>query len=1125
MSKKLVLLTIQFVVLTQLYMLPICVNATSAVRQTKHIEQGNSKQQISGKVVDSDGNPLIGVSVRSHTGNILAITDMDGIFHLTLSSNDRSVEIEISYIGMESQKVTLHKPFKNIVIRLKEQLNLLDEVVTTGYNKILKRRTAGSFTEITKDKIENQVSTSIDKILQGQVAGVSITVPNGRPGETAKVRIRGVNTIQGNAEPLWVVDGVVVQDNLPKINNTGKISDKDFNDIFRNGIGDINPNDIESVTILKDAVATAIYGSRSAGGVIVVTTKHGKEGKPRVSYSNQFTLSIHPQRQENLMNASEKIDWEQELWNEFSAPNYASGNGWVPIVGIVGMVNADKIGKGGKVWSQEGFEPMTTDEKKNYLKQLKMNGVNWYDEIFRNAFSQTHNFSLSGGSQKMDYYTSIGYTNNRGLVKNTDYDRYSFNMKVNAQLNPRLKVSFKSSVAYQVSDGYVSSVDPFKYAYFANPYETPYQADGSYRPDMTYYNLTLINAGDVTPDVVPANGFNILREMNETHSHNTKLGLNLQGQFDWFILSSLKLTGLYAHGINEIRSTDEMNKDTYAAFNSRLTWDTNNKNWADYGVLRQSFNHGSNYTARLMLNYTQDFKRMHHFSAIAGSEVRSAKNERALMMQYGYDPETKITGMPEPPAETMSDREWVQLIDGLTSSQWDENKYASFFGTLDYNFNNTYTLNVAFRTDGSNNFGSKEQFNPTWSVGAAWNVDNEKFWKPIRPIVNRFTIRAAYGFTGNVVQGILKSLIIEKKIKKWKGHPTGSVQTAPNPHLRWERTRDMKLGVDLGLLDDRLNINAEVYEKLGSDIITRVGTVSTMGFTTQSFNTSTIRNRGVELSISGTAIKNNDFSLSTAVNLAWNRNELVKYVAPFFGISDGKYEGFPIDAIFNGIPMGLSPKTGLYELKTIPGAKLETPRDLRKVANYQFYLGTRNAPYTGGGNLQMSYRGFTLNMYASYSIGAKVMDDIPSPVNYYKIGYSRNNEPQTDFSDLYTNHLNVTRDRINRWTEQNHEGVKYPRIVDAFGSALNLDDNTVTGTNVINGIYLRNVSYLRLRNVSLSYRFKPTLIAPLGLSSLGVTCSAQNLLTFTNYPGIDPEQPGLTYPVTRSFTFGLQLGF
>lgn len=324
----------------------------------------------------------------------------------------------------------------NVVLKM--AVGQLDEVVvSTGYTQTTQKRTTGSVAVVGKEVFENKVPTSIDQLLQGQVAGVSIVAKSGRPGESAKIRIRGTNTLTGDAEPLWVVDGVPLQRNIPSIEK-GRIKAGDFNDIFANGIAGINPNDIENITILKDASAAAIYGSRAAGGVIVITTKRGKVGKMAVNYSANFSMVMKPQRDGNLMNSKQKLAWEQELWDEFSADGFTNGT-YYPVVGIVGMLRANKLGKDGKVWTDEGFEPMSAAEQDAYIADLSKTTTNWFDELFRTAFSMNHYLSLSGGSDIATYYVSLGYSKDNGILRKTSYDRYSLSTKV--KLNPHERVS------------------------------------------------------------------------------------------------------------------------------------------------------------------------------------------------------------------------------------------------------------------------------------------------------------------------------------------------------------------------------------------------------------------------------------------------------------------------------------------------------------------------------------------------------------------------------------------------------------------------------------------------------------------------------------------------------------
>ena len=407
---------------------------------------------------------------------------------------------------------------------------------------------------------------------------------SGRPGESAKIRIRGTNTLTGDAEPLWVIDGVPLQRNIPSIEK-GRIKAGDFNDIFANGIAGINPNDIENITILKDASAAAIYGSRAAGGVIVITTKRGKVGKMAVNYSANFSMVMKPQRDGDLMNSKQKLAWEQELWDEFSADGFTNGS-YYPVVGIVGMLRANKLGKDGKVWTDEGFEPMSAAEQDAYIADLSKTTTNWFDELFRTAFSMNHYLSLSGGTDVATYYVSFGYSKDNGILKKVSYDRYSLSTKV--KLNPHERVSVDLGVDFsqQKSDGSSLNVNPFQYAYFANPYEKPYNEDGSYRPDYTYYNLNQINGGREA--ILPANGYNIMREINETSSVADDYAANLMLSLNYIISSKFRFSGLLSYSFINNKSDNINGIDTYAAFKDKPSELDDWNSRRTYGSITQS---------------------------------------------------------------------------------------------------------------------------------------------------------------------------------------------------------------------------------------------------------------------------------------------------------------------------------------------------------------------------------------------------------------------------------------------------------------------------------------------------------------------------------------------------------
>ena len=1103
------------------------VNDVIAIVRVKGESRQTVEQELlKGIVQDTRGNVLPGVTVLIKGTTSGVVTDTAGRFTLPVM-NRKSVVLVFSFVGMKSQEVAVNDVRKEVRVVMEEKVDELEEVVITGYGTTTKRRAAGSVAVLGREDLENRIPTSVDNLLQGLVAGVAVTASSGRPGSSAKIRIRGTNTITGNAEPLWVIDGVPVQDELPEI-SLDQVKSENFNEIFVNGIAGINPNDIENITFLKDAAAAAIYGSRAAGGVIVVTTKQGTPGKMRMNYSAHFGLGLKPQRDAGLMNASEKLAWEQELWDEFAAERYASDAAHYPVVGIVGMLRSNKFGRNGTLWTDEDFEPMTASEQDAYIRDLASHSTDWFDVIFRNSFDMTHNFSFSGGGNMLAYYASVGYAHQDGLLKEDSYDRYTVNLKINASPSTRVKMGMGLRVSNLVSDGPSMNVDPFKYAYFANPYERPYNEDGSFRPDMTYFNLTSINEGTKTPENQPTAGFNILREMEETSSEGKKFSVSGQFSLDVEILKTLTFSGLASYGYTNNREESILGRESYAAFEDRLSFDKNNNTQNLYGSISQSTTDGEQYNVRGHFSYTNTFED-HYLNVLAGAELRGSKSKRVAVKRYGYDEKTGLASMPEPPEDdnTYGSSWYTSLIDGLSGMSRSENKYASFYASTEYAYLGRYILNASFRTDGSNNFGSKEQFNPTWSLGFAWHVDDENFMQSLHPVLSRLTLRVATGFTGNVVQGTLKELVIKYNTSRyWNNLIMGSINKAPNPHLRWEKTRDMKVALDFGLFDDRVTGLVEGYWRKSTDVISRVRVVSSTGYNAQSYNASDIENKGVEATLGVKVIDRRDYKLSFSGNIAWNRNVLSKFSSPSGTVSEGKYVGYPLESIFGGKELGIDPYDGIYMYKLRPDAVVNEASDLKSLVNYRYYLGTSIAPITGGFTLRFSYKNLSCSVGGSYSFGAKINNQISSPVSYESVSgsYDAQEKPQTAYSDLYRNHLNVRKEMTDRWTKNNIDA-KYPRIIDPFGNKLYLDQYNPTSSSVTLGSFLEDVSYLRIRDISLSYNLPKRWLTHVGVSSLGFSFMMSNFFTFTNYSGIDPETPGTTYPITRSIALGINIGF
>ena len=1097
------------------------------IRPERPVQDEVKKITLKGVVMTTDSVPVAGATVLLRGTYAGVVTNIDGKFEMTLPEQ-KDIVLLVSFVGMETQEVKVTDVKKTITVLLKEKVGQLDEVVVTGYMETTKRRHTGSTATLSEEFFKNKATPTADMLLQGQIPGVSVVAVSGRPGASAKIRIRGTNTLSGDAEPLWVIDGVPLQQDIPKI-SSGQIKSDNFNEIFIRGIAGINPNDIENVTVLKDASAAAIYGSRAAGGVIVVTTKKGHPGKMSVNYFANFTLGLKPQRDADLMNASEKLAWEQELWDEFSADAFAHSEKHVAVVGIVGMLRTNKLGKNNTLWTHDNFEPMTTAEQDSYIAELGKKTTDWFDVIFRNSFSMSHSLSFSGGSERSTYYVSLGYNENNGLVKETDFERYNLNAKVNLKPTHRVNLGFGIELAKLKSRSPSMAVDPFTYAYFANPYEKPYNEDGSYRADMTYFNLSALSDGfGAVAPILPTDGFNILREMKQTSGDADQSNVTARMDLRYEFTSKVRFNGLVSYSYANNRMVDIKKKDSYAAFEDYLYFDKNNRDRVPYGNITRRESNADSYNARGQLTYEDTYNESHRVTLLAGAELRGDKTVQTFQKRYGYDHVTGNSAIPLPPNATEKDvNEYADLIDKLAGESSSENRFASFYAAFDYGFMERYLMSLTFRTDGSNNFGSDEQFNPTWSLGLLWNIDKESFMQSLYPVINRMTLRTAMGYTGNIVKSVNKDLVLGYSTNYWNGLRTGSVSSAPNSKVRWEKTRDMKIALDFGLLEERISGLVEGYYRKSTDLVYSVNMLSTTGFSNQPYNTSTVVNKGIEGTLRVKVLDNKNYRLVLGANIALNRNKLTKFERDGESyMLSGKYEGYPLEAVFSGRYIGIDKRDGVYTYEMRPDAKIYQGTDLQVADNYRYYVGTSVAPVTGGFNVEASYRNLRLNVGAHVSSGAKILDKINSPASYEVVtSYRTGEKPQTAYSDLYRNHLNVRKDMVNRWTKEKTTGVKYPRIVDYLGERHFLNEYNVTTESITNGTYLENVSFIRIRDITLSYALPPEWIRHLRLSSVNLSLSLNNFFTFTNYSGIDPETPGTTYPLTRSVTWGINVAF
>ena len=1075
---------------------------------------------FSGRVVDSDGLGVIGAGVvcsgRPDRGTVC---DEDGSFRLEVPKGISKVEI--SALGMQSVVYDLeNSAVKDALIVLEYESTMLDQVVVTGYAQTTVKRITGSVGILNSDSFKDKPLASVSSLMQGEVAGVQVQAVSGQPGTQSRIRIRGTNNLSGSSNPLWVVDGVPLQNESPNLSSE-EMAAGAFDNIFISGIGGINPNDIESITILKDAAAAAIYGSRAANGVIVVTTKRGSEGRLKLSYSNNFTWSFRPQRNLELMDSGEKIAWEQELWDEFAADRYAAAQSdntvIYPVVGIVGQVRA---GCG----QFAGWDKARQDA---YLQELASSTTDWYGELFRNAFSHNHHLSLSGGSDKAAYYISLGYNDDNGMLINNRYQRYNVNSSLTLTPARWIKLDIGNDFSRQSSKSPDSYVDAFKYAYFANPYEKVRNEDGSWAADNTYFSLGYYNGRGVE-EVMPLDGFNILKELELNSTTTVNISNTLRAQADIRILEVLKFVGLLSWSYSD-NSTDKIvDASTYTAFRDRLGYDDKSQTKL-YGSITQNRGKRSSYVARGHFAWNQSFGR-HTLNVIAGAELRGSDSNTVYSKRYNYNPITGTSSMPSISGPT---DEWVKEVERLSGEYFTRSRYASFYASADYFLGKTIVLNASVRTDGSSNFGSERQFNPTWSAGAAWHLGEEK-WMQRQRVLSHATLRAAYGFTGDVNTSAPHYLVMQYALQEYryvngKSYMMGSIPTAPNPDLGWEKTRDAKLGIDLGFLKDRLCLQAETYYRLSTDVVTSSRVASTSGYTYVYYNSADLMNSGVEFTLNGKIVRSRDWNVGASLNFAYNYNKVLSYKPASSTITakDRYVEGYPVGAIISGRYEGIDPVSGLYNFRLRPDAEVLTPSDLNDPDNYRWYLGTTIAPFTGGFNVSASWKLLRLSVSGVYSFGNKVYEMIDSPASYLNARHDgvSTESVQSQYSDLYSNHLNVRRDRTSRWTESNSSGTLYPRIYDCYGTRYNFAQTNPMDWNIVNAIYLKDVSYLRIKSIVLSCELPQAWLEKIRMEKMCFNLSLNNMITISSYDGMDPEVPGATYPTTRSVSLGVSLGF
>lgn len=986
---------------------------------TKHSQTQAAVSQQSGKLVkgavtDESGLSVIGANVFIKGTTVGTITDMEGNFSLEVpSDNDILV---ISYIGYVEQQIPV-KNRKNWSIVLKEDAQNLDEVVVVGYGTQRKGNIATAVTTIKSDVLQNRPVQTVGEALQGQIPGLSVTA-KGAPGESPKLQLRGSSVLKSDnsSEPLVLVDGVPA----------------DFNFL--------NPEDIESINVLKDAASSAIYGSRAANGVLLITTKRGKMGKPTFRY-----------------NGSVGVNTPMYMPQSISSAEYARIKN-----------EAER---------NMGRAPIYTDEDiSKFANGTDLNrypNTNWLDLAIQNSVATRHGLEASGGTEKVRYLVSAGVDHQTGIFPNTQQNVFNVRSSTDISITKKFGISFDIRYQLRDMDALNNQEDIYKQLIQADPTMVAYYTDGSYG----------YNPGFFTNPLVP------LYEGGQKYTNRHEAS----GIFklDYEIIDGLKFTGIANVKYTFKNEESRARKVFYKNYFTQEVFENGENSFSD----RRDYN--AYYNLQALLNYKKSFG-IHNLDILAGYQQESENSDWLKGARSGY-PTDIIWELNPGPKDNWSN-------DG-NGEHW---ALASFIGRINYDYDNKYILSLSMRSDASSRFAKGSRWSTFPSVAAAWRISQESFMKGIRSWLDDLKIRASWGQTGSATGlGLYPSytlistggLILNNTYQQ-----IASLKTIGNQELTWEHSDMLNFGLDVKVLNSRLNFTGEYYIKNTKDILLEMPVPLEYGFGKPNMNVGEVRNKGWELSLSWND-RINDFGYSISGNLSDNRNEVVDLgdTGPWKGSNTYTEVGLPFNSIYGYESMGLFQSD--EEVANAPFQNSNTAAgDIRyknqngddKIdANDRVVIGDPNPHFLYGVNLGFDYKNFDLNMFFQ-GIGQKdrvIMDNFVRP--FYD-------------SSIFEHHLDY-------WTPEN-TGAKYPRI-------LNKDDGT--HNYQLSDYWMINAGYFRMKNLQIGYTIPREILRPAGFDRVRVYFSANNLFTVSDFvPGMDPEsEKSVSYPFARTYSFGLNVQF
>ncbi|RAV27636.1 SusC/RagA family TonB-linked outer membrane protein [Sinomicrobium soli] len=962
---------------------------------------------ISGTVRDTTGLPLAGASVAEKGTDNGAQTDMDGAF--TLEVSDADAVLEVSFIGFVAREIPVDGQ-EEITVTLEQDVTGLDEVVVIGYGNVKKSDLTGAVSQVSAEEVSAFPTTSVMQSLQGRAPGVQVSQSTGAPGAAVSVRIRGSNSIQGNNDPLYVIDGFPYSGAPTNINNA----------------------DIESIEVLKDASATAIYGSRGANGVVMITTKKGREGATRVELETSYSMQWQTSKLDLLNGREYALLMNLQAQNDNQAPYFSDNE-----------VN--------------GFG----------------RGFDWQDFVFGEGAVKSHSITVSGGNEKTKFSLGGSIFDNEGIVEGSDYKRYSGRLNLSHEISDKVRVEWNNSLSYletyrKDSRGGSRGNSLIGAAIAAAPISTPYNEDGSYRVLADEYPF-------VAPDIV--NPVNFIREQSNKIKANVVLS-NLA-----FVFNPVpELTVRIAGGI-------ENRDDRTDSYTSRNFHNSN-------GSASVTTNQERSLLSENTVTYEKTFNDAHRLSALAGFTYQNFTREYVAGSGVGF-----ISDAFE------SYQLQVSETPGIPSSGYSESTLLSYLGRINYAFKDRYLLTFSMRRDGSSRYSEGSKWGNFPSAALAWRAGEEPFIKKLN-FFSDLKLRGSWGLVGS--QAIdpyttLNVLLSGKTVFDDQLYNTLAPGTRLPGDLKWETTEQWDVGMDIGLLNNRISLTLDYYVKNTRDLLNTVPLPSSMGYLSTIRNVGEVQNKGFEVGVSG-AVFTGEFQWDLSANLSSNKNKVVhlyggediltSYVSALV-VQDN------IAVLSEGRPMGQFwgyredgyDEQGQIKLMDLNGDGTLSPED-------KTYIGDPNPDFIYGLNSYMSYKNFSLSFFIQGSQGNDIFNVSAIPVTMD-----------------YGQGLNTLREvYLDHWSPGNPDA-KYPLIsrnTSAYASDRWVEDG----------------SYVRLKNIELAYSI-PLENSFIEKSQLYI--SGQNLITITDYSWWDPEvnsqgadSPGidyLSYPVAKGFTVGLRMTF